>query len=266
MIKALLGFIIPDQGEMRVLDLDVKHSALNIRARIGYMPDAFGTYDDLTVEEYLHFFAAAYRLDRRARQTTVGDVLQLTDLAGKREAAVDALSRGMKQRLGIARVLLHDPDFLLLDEPASGLDPRARIEMRELLKELRHMGKTILISSHILHELAQLCTRIGIIEAGRLVAEGSLEEIYRTLRLQRLVQVQLANPSDALLAGIRALPGVASAETTADRVAIRLEPEGLAVEDLLERILALGGRVQMFQPEAMDMETAFMKLTEGKVA
>ena len=130
---------------------------------------------------YLHFFAAAYRIESQRREAIVRDVLALTDLTEKTDAPVDALSRGMKQRLGLARVLLHDPDLLLLDEPASGLDPRARIEMRELLKELQSMGKTILVSSHILHELGQLCTSIGIVEAGEMVACGSLQEIYRAL-------------------------------------------------------------------------------------
>jgi ABC-2 type transport system ATP-binding protein len=172
----------------------------------------------------------------------------------------------MKQRLGIARILLHDPQLLLLDEPASGLDPRARIELRELLKELQRMGKTILVSSHILHELAQLCTRIGIIEAGRLVADGSLADIYRKLDLKRTVHVQISNMAPPLVEAIRAVRGVSSVEELADRLAIRVHEDELSMEDLLDAVRGLGGRIRMFQPEAMDMETAFMKLTEGKVA
>jgi ABC-2 type transport system ATP-binding protein len=163
-------------------------------------------------------------------------------------------------------VLLHDPDLLLLDEPASGLDPRARIEVRELLKALKNMGKTILISSHILHELAQLCTRIGIIEAGEMVAEGSLEEIYRQLGLMRVVHVQLVEPTGELIERIRQINGVDSVELQADRLAIRLHEDQTAVEDLHEQICRLGARIRMFQPEAMDMETAFMKLTQGTTA
>jgi len=265
-IKVLATLLPPTRGRVAIDNLDVLRSQQRIRRRIGYMPDFFGTYEDLTVSEYLHFFAAAYRIGRRERIATIRDVLALTDLTDKQETAVDSLSRGMKQRLGVARLLLHDPDLLLLDEPASGLDPRARIEMRELLKELRAMGKTILISSHILHELSQLCTSIGIIEAGRMVAQGSLDQIHRQLELKRLVHVQVANPSEALLAAIRALPGVAAAAPTADRIAIQLQEDQLAVEDLLARLHGLGARVQMFQPEAMDMETVFMKLTQGKVA
>ena len=176
------------------------------------------------------------------------------------------MSRGMKQRLSIARVLLHDPDLLLLDEPASGLDPRARIEVRELLKELRSMGKTILISSHILHELSELCTRIGIIEAGRMVAEGSLRDIYRELDLKRIVHVQIRDLTEDKARQIRRIRGVDSMERFSDRLSLHIREDQLAPEQLLDEIHALGARIRMFQPEAMDMETVFMKLTEGKTA
>ncbi len=265
-IKVLATLLKPAAGTARIDGMDVTREPGRIRERIGYMPDFFGVYESLTVNEYLHFFAAAYRLGGRKRKAVVGDVLALTDLTDKRDAPVDALSRGMKQRLGLARVLLHDPDLLLLDEPASGLDPRARIEVRELLKELRKMGKTILVSSHILHELAQICTRIGIIEAGRMVAEGSLEDIYRQLGLRRVVHVQISNVTEDLVQKARAIDGVASVEWHVDRFCFRIHEERLAVEDLLDKLRALGARIYMFQPEAMDMETVFMKLTEGKTA
>jgi ABC-2 type transport system ATP-binding protein len=265
-IKVLATLLKPTSGTVRVLGTDVTVSPQSVRRSIGYVPDSFGVYEDLTVAEYLHFFAAAYRIERAKRAGTVKDVLALTDLSNKVGAQVDALSRGMKQRLGIARILLHDPQLLLLDEPASGLDPRARIELRELLKELQRMGKTILISSHILHELSQLCTRIGIIEAGQFVAEGSLTDIYRKLDLKRTVHVQISNLTPPLVESIRAVRGVASLEELADRVAIRVHEDELSMEDLLDAMHCLGARMRMFQPEAMDMETAFMKLTEGKVA
>jgi len=255
----------PTHGDVFINGIDVEARPERVRRKIGYVPDFLGVYEDLTVHEYLHFFAAAHRLERGRREGIIADVLALTDLSGKKNDNVDSLSRGMKQRLSIARVLLHDPELLLLDEPASGLDPRARIELRELLKELRGMGKTIIVSSHILHELSQFCTRIGIIEAGRLVADGSLEDIYRRLDFLRVVHVQVANPSEELVARLRSLPGVASVETDADRFAVHIHEEQLAVEDLLDGIHALGARIQMFQPQAMDMETAFMKLTQGHV-
>jgi ABC-2 type transport system ATP-binding protein len=161
---------------------------------------------------------------------------------------------------------LHDPELLLLDEPASGLDPRARIEVREILKELSRMGKTILISSHILHELSQLCTRIGILETGRLVTEGSLEEIYHRLGLMQIVHVQVVNGSDELAVHVRRIPGVEAVDVQADRLSIRVRAESLPPEDLLDRIREFGARIRMFQPEAMELETAFMKLTEGTTA
>jgi len=265
-IKVLATLLAPAVGSAYVNGINVCRRPHEVRRIIGYMPDFFGVYDDLTVLEYLHFFAAAYRMDRGKRKSVVHDVLELTDLVEKRETPVDALSRGMKQRLGLARVLLHDPQLLLLDEPASGLDPRARIEIRELLKELKNMGKTILVSSHILHELSQICTRIGIIEAGRMVAEGSLSDIYKTLQIRRIIHVRIANVSGELLDRVRAIDGVASLEQEIDRISLHIHEERLSVEDLLERLHALGARINMFQPEAMDMETVFMKLTEGKTA
>jgi len=265
-IKVLATLLKPSFGSVRVMGIDVTTSPQKVRRNIGYVPDSFGVYEDLSVVEYLNFFAAAYRIEREKRAGTVMDVLALTDLSDKAGSQVDALSRGMKQRLGIARILLHDPQLLLLDEPASGLDPRARIELRELLKELQRMGKTILVSSHILHELSQLCTRIGIIEAGKLVAEGSLAEIYRKLDLKRTVHVQISNLAPPLVEAIRKVPGISSVDELVDRVAIRVHEDELSMEDLLGAMHGLGARIRMFQPEAMDMETAFMKLTEGKVA
>lgn len=265
-IKVLATLLRSFHGEVKVNDLDIARHPQTIREQIGYMPDFFGVYEDLNVREYLHFFAAAYRIPRGQRRTVINDVLELTDLTHKLTDQVDSLSRGMKQRLALARVLLHDPELLLLDEPASGLDPRARIEIRELLKALTEMGKTILISSHILHELAHLCTRIGIIEAGQMVAQGSLDEIYQKLQLLRVVHVQLTDAGNEQTARIRAIEGVASVEPQLDRLAIRLREDQLSVEELHEALCNLGLRIHMFQPEAMDMETVFMKLTEGKTA
>jgi ABC-2 type transport system ATP-binding protein len=265
-IRVLASLQTKYDGMALINGVNVRQNPDQVREMMGYMPDFFGVYDDLTAREYLHFFAAAYRIPRRRRNAIVDDVLQLTDLTHKIDAPVDSLSRGMKQRLALARVLLHDPDLLLLDEPASGLDPRARIEVRELLKALREMGKTILISSHILHELAQLCTRIGIIEAGKIVAEGSLDDIFRQLALRRVIHVQLAGSLDGLVDRIREIPGVDSVEQQTDRLAIRLREDETPIEDLHAEMVRQGARIRMFQPEAMDMETAFMKLTEGVTA
>lgn len=266
--KVLATLLKPHEttARVRIDGVDVRKHPGKVRRKIGYAPDFFGVYDDLTVNEYLHFFAAAYRLEGKQRHATVADVLALTDLTEKAKAPVDGLSRGMKQRLSIARLLIHDPQLLILDEPASGLDPRARIEMRELLKELQRLGKTILISSHILHELAQLCSRIGIIEAGNWVTEGSLEEIFAELDMRRILHLQLANQSERLLEQIRALDAVDRVDEDLDRLAIHFNESLTTPEDLHDAIHATGARIRMFQPQAMDMETVFMKLTEGKTA
>ncbi len=265
-IRILATLQLPTGGNVRIDGIEVRQDPMKIRRKIGYMPDSFGLYEGLTVREYLHFFAAAYDTPEERRDRLVDDVLALTDLRYKIDAQVDGLSRGMKQRLGLARVLLHDPELLLLDEPASGLDPRARIEVREILKELSRMGKTILISSHILHELSQFCTRIGILEAGRLVTEGSLEEIYQRLGLMQLVHVQVLGKSEELATHLRRVAGVEAVEVQSDRLSIRVRAESLPPEDLLDHIREFGARVRMFQPEAMELETAFMKLTEGTTA
>ncbi len=265
-IKVMATLLPKFEGKVEINGINIRRDPDKVRASIGYVPDFFGVYEDLTAEEYLHFFAAAYRIPMAKRRGVIDDVLALTDLTHKIKSQVDSLSRGMKQRLSLARVLMHDPDLLLLDEPASGLDPRARIEMRELLKALKEMGKTILISSHILSELAQLCTRIGIIEAGELVAEGSVNDIYRQLGIMRIIHVQAANLTEETAAKARELTGVESVELQTDRLAIRLHEDQKSIEDLHADLCGLGLRIRMFQPEAMDMETAFMKLTEGKTA
>jgi ABC-2 type transport system ATP-binding protein len=265
-IKVLATLMKPSAGSAKLQGVEIPQFPELIRRRIGYMPDFFGVYEELTANEYLHFFAASYHVPTARRASLVDEVLELTDLGEKKHEPVDGLSRGMKQRLGIARVLLHDPELLLLDEPASGLDPRARIELRELIRALREMGKTILISSHILHELSHLCTHIGIIEAGRMVAQGSLQEIYQRLGLLRVVHVQVMNVDESMMARIRELPGVAQAQWQADRLELSLREDRVAPEDLLLSLTQLGAKVRMFQPEAMDMETAFMKLTKGQTA
>src|SRR5437867_6814834 len=188
-IKVLATLLQPTWGEARICDLVVGYQSRQIRPLIGYVPDYFGAYEDMVVQEYLEFFAAAYGINGSARAKVVNDVLELTDLGYKKEAFVDGLSRGMKQRLSIARVLVHDPKVLLLDEPAGNLDPRARIEMRELLKELRRMGKTILISSHILPELQDLCNTVGIIERGELLYSGPWTDIVKRARVGTIIQV-----------------------------------------------------------------------------
>jgi ABC-2 type transport system ATP-binding protein len=265
-IRVLATLMARFDGKVLIGGIPVARDPFAVRKMIGYMPDDLGVYEDLTVHEYLHFFTAAYRLPVPQRPTIIDNVLELTDLTRKRTARVHDLSRGMKQRLALARVLLHDPELLLLDEPASGLDPRARIEMRELLKALSGMGKTILVSSHILHELGQLCTQIGIIEAGQMVAQGSLDDIYRQLELTRVIHLQLADMGPAVIASMEQVRGVRAVELQLDRIAVRLDEQVCSIEEFHDHVQALGARIRMYQPEAMDMETAFMKLTQGTTA
>ena len=190
-LRMMATLLEPAQGRILVGGYDVVERPVDVRRILGFMPDGFGVYERVTVWEYLEFFAACYGLHGQKRRKVVGDVLDLTDLGYKAKAEVNGLSRGMQQRLSVARVLLHDPKVLLMDEPASGLDPRARIEIRELLKELRRMGKTIIISSHILHELAELCNAVAIVEKGQLLFNGSVAEIMRRAGTGRVVHVRV---------------------------------------------------------------------------
>ncbi len=212
-MRILAALMSPSSGVAVVDGVDVVAHPERVRTRIGYMPDFFGVYDQLTVAEYLAFYATCYRVPRARVQRTVSDLLELIGLPEKRDAAVDTLSRGMKQRLCLARALVHDPAVLLLDEPASGLDPRARVEMRELLRELQAMGKTIVVSSHILPELAEMCTVFGIIDRGRMVATGPLESLLGASSRRR-ARVQVSGDANlaALLAG--QVIGVVDVQTT----------------------------------------------------
>lgn len=264
-IKILATLLRPTWGEARVCGHTVGYENRLIRPLIGYVPDEFGTYEDMVVQEYLEFFAAAYGLSRADRIRTVGEVLELTDLAGKRDALVDSLSRGMKQRLSIARVLLHDPRLLLMDEPASGLDPRARIEMRELLKELVRMGKTILISSHILPELADLCTTVGVLEKGKLIYKGPVDEITRKARTGTMAHVSvLERQADAALLLAR-LPIVAQVREGRGQLDLTLREQTSDLSSIAAALLEGGFRISQLREEEVNLETAFMRLTRGLV-
>jgi ABC-2 type transport system ATP-binding protein len=264
-IRILATLLQPTWGEARVCGHVVGYESRRIRPLIGYVPDFFGAYEDMAVQEYLEFFAAAYGITGRKRTQIVGDVLELTDLTYKRDALVDSLSRGMKQRLSIARVLLHDPKVLLLDEPASGLDPRARIEIRELLKELHRMGKTILISSHILPELADLCTAIGILERGELVYQGSVIEALRRARVGSVVHVVTPDDQEKARQVLEKLPGVQAAQLRNGQVVLNLESDTTDFSFIARAMLQNNLRIQEIKQEEVNLETAFMRLTKGIV-
>jgi ABC-2 type transport system ATP-binding protein len=266
-MKILACLVKPDEGEARVDGLDVRHDGPRIRRIIGYMPDFLGIYDDLTVSEYLQFFASAFGLPRRRRKVIVDGVLELTDLTEKRDAMVDSLSRGMTQRLGVARVLIHEPKALLLDEPASGLDPRARIEMRSLLAELGRMGKSVMISSHILGELEELCDSIGIIERGKLVYAGGVDDALKAAGLGLQVEVRLEPGADldGLAAALEADDRIAGAHSEDGAIVVELTPGEHGRHFIVERLIALGARIDAINPRRVRLEDAFMTLTKGAV-
>jgi len=295
-MKILACLIAPDAGAASVCGYNVLTHQDQIRNCIGYMPDFLGYYEDLTADEYLQFFAAAFRIPRAKRRSVVDGVLELTDLNAKRDAPVESFSRGMQQRLGVARVLLHDPKVLLLDEPASGLDPRARIELRSLLTELRHMGKTLMVSSHILTELGEMSTSIGIIERGKLLFAGSMNEalaqsksiaaigerILIRLEVPVITTGDSSNPSNAasttatsfatdlVVAAIAALTADARVQHAKPgdepaSVVVDLTPGEHGHHFLIERLLAANLRIASFMPQGMKLEDAFLRLTTGAV-
>ncbi len=264
-IRILATLLQPTWGEARVCGHVVGYESRKIRPLIGYVPDFFGAYEDMVVQEYLEFFAAAYNITGKKRDQIVGDVLELTDLSYKCDALVDGLSRGMKQRLSIARVLLHDPKVLMLDEPASGLDPRARIEIRELLKELHRMGKTILISSHILPELADLCTSIGIIEQGDLIFQGSVREAVRRAQTGAVVHVITPDSQEKALEVLAALPAVEDVMARDGEIVVTLESNTTDFSFIAQAMIQSNLRIHEIKQEEVNLETAFMRLTKGIV-
>jgi ABC-2 type transport system ATP-binding protein len=276
-IKILATLLKPSSGQANIAGLTIGYQNRQIRPLIGYVPDFMGAYEDMVVTEYLEFFAAAYGIHGQQRHKVVTDVLELTDLSYKATAEVNSLSRGMQQRLSVARVLLHDPKVLLMDEPASGLDPRARIEMRELLKELRRMGKTILISSHILPELAELCNVVGIIERGQLVFNGTVDEILRRAKLGHILHVGVTDRVEDAGKLLSKVPGIKSVKIAADDPTVTNgkggkvlhltleDAAGTAVTDIPNVLVNNGFRITKFAEEPVNLETAFMRLTKGLV-
>ncbi|MDO8630291.1 MAG: ABC transporter ATP-binding protein [Phycisphaerales bacterium] len=264
-IKILATLLQPTWGEARVCGHVVGYESRKIRPLIGYVPDFFGAYEDMVVQEYLEFFGSAYNITGKQRTRVVNDVLELTDLVFKRDALVDSLSRGMQQRLSIARVLLHDPKVLLLDEPASGLDPRARIEIRELLKELRRMGKTIIISSHILHELAELCTTVGIIEQGQLLYHGPIKDIIRRVKTRTRIHIRVMEQQDLATLLLQRTRGIKSVDQLDGAIIVELEEQTHDFTSIVKLLLDNNFKLNEIKEEEVNLETAFMRLTKGIV-
>jgi ABC-2 type transport system ATP-binding protein len=266
-IKMLATLLLPTSGTAAVNGINVAEHPEEVRSLIGYMPDAFGVYDDFKVWEYLDFFCAAYRIPKSDRPGLIDMVLELTTLTEKKDAYVEELSRGMKQRLCLAKTLVHDPKVLLLDEPASGLDPRARIEIKELLKELKNMGKTIIVSSHILPELADFCTSVGIIERGELIVAGPIEAIMQEVLGGRVLEIRVPeNDRPTAIETLRGVEHVRGVKLVGET--IRVDYAG-TLDDQSEVLLALingGARVQSFAEQDTDLEDIFLRVTKGLVA
>ncbi len=264
-MRIIATLLEPSWGEAYVCGHSIYTHPKEIRRLVGYMPDFFGVYDDMTVMEYLEFFAAAYRIRGEARRQRCEEMLEIVDLGFKRDAFANTLSRGQTQRLGLARTLLHDPQVLLLDEPLSGLDPRARIEMRNLLRRLGQMGKTIIVSSHILPELADICNKVGIIDRGVLGVNATVSDVMRRVREHIVLVIQLADigQTSQALDILGASPLVAGVEPGDATLKVVLRPEVDEYSDLPMQLQANGVRLRQFREEELDLESAFMALTKG---
>lgn len=264
-IRFLATLLRASRGRGEVAGCDVMGDPMGVRRAIGYMPDNFGVYDGMRVWEFLDFFAVAYGITRVQRGPIIDNVLELLDLGHKRDDFVNGLSRGMKQRLCLAKTLVHDPPVLILDEPASGLDPRARIDVKALLKELRKMGKTILISSHILTELADCCTSIGIIERGELLMSGPIDTVYKKLRRNRIVEISFTKNEEAGISILRSSPALRELEIRPDRVVAELETDDEGLAQLLDHLITQGVRMRSFADRDPTLEDVFMSVTQGLV-
>lgn len=265
-IRFLATLLKATRGEGVVNGHSVTQDPMNVRRSVGYMPDSFGVYDGMKVWEFLDFFAVAYQIPRTKRKQVITDVLELLDLTYKRNDFVNGLSRGMKQRLCLAKTLVHDPPVLILDEPASGLDPRARVEVKALLKELRRMGKTILISSHILTELADCCTSIGIIERGQLLMHGPIQEVYRRIRGNRIIEVRFATGADVGISVLRSSPHLRDIQIDGNTATIELEGTDDHAAELLHQLISQKVGVRSFGEKDPTLEDVFMMVTKGLVS
>lgn len=262
-MKIIAGLLKPTSGRVTVNGTDISDDPGGVKKKIGYMPDFFGVYDDLKVSEYMDFYAAVYGINKPERDGINSQLLELVDLTDRKDYYVDSLSRGMKQRLCLARSLIHNPDLLILDEPASGLDPRARIELKEILKELRGMGKTILISSHILPELAELCTSIGIMEQGRMVISGTVDEIMRKVSHKRTVRIKVLGDLGSAVAYLQEKPEIGSITAANDYISADYNGNAGTLADILRGMVMNGIPVISFAETEGSLESVFMHLTGG---
>lgn len=263
-LRILATFLAPTAGQAFVLGHDVVRDADAVRHVIGYMPDFFGVYKDMEATEYLDFFGACYKIPTAQREKTVNDVLELVGLTEKKGALIGTLSRGMQQRLGLARVLIHDPQVLLLDEPASGLDPRARIEVMAILQELQRLGKTIIISSHILSELQNLCNRVAIIEKGKLIYTGPVQGVRDQMTSGRVVWVRVGSDQAKAVELLKARPEVSDAAAMDGQVKITLHDHDMDHSFIAETLVHGGARLLELREDEVGLEEVFLRVTRGE--
>jgi ABC-2 type transport system ATP-binding protein len=263
-LRILATFLAPTSGQASVLGHDVVRDADAVRHVIGYMPDFFGVYKDMEVTEYLDFFGACYKIPATQREKTVNDVLELVGLSEKKGALIGALSRGMQQRLGLARVLIHDPQLLLLDEPASGLDPRARIEMMAILQELQRLGKTIIISSHILSELQTLCNRVAIIEKGKLIYAGPVQGVRDQMSSGLVVWVRVAADTNRAVELLKARPEVAEVAPVDGRIKVQMINHDTDHSFVADTLVRAGLKLTGLQEDELGLEEVFLRVTRGE--
>lgn len=262
-MKIICGLLPVDKGQVRVAGIDVTKDIRKAKELIGYMPDFFGVYDNLKVTEYLDFYASVYNINPKDRKRICDDLLELVDLQDKRDAYVDSLSRGMKQRLCLARCLVHNPELLVLDEPASGMDPRARVEMKEILRTLKDLGKTIMISSHILPELAELCTSIGIIDRGKIVISGTVDEIMQQVYSKRFIKVRIAGKMEEAVKVMKESPLVTNINAGENSIEAGFEGNDEEMAMLLKELVMRDVPVISFGQMDGNLEDVFMKVTKG---
>lgn len=262
-MSILATLMIPTSGIAKVDGFDVTKHPHEVRKRIGYMPDFFGVYDQFKTLEYLHFYGASYGIPKAEREQLIPQLLELVNLSDKKDAYVDSLSRGMKQRLCLARCLVHDPELLILDEPASGLDPRARIEMREILRELKSMGKTIIISSHILPELAEMVDEIGVIEHGEMIAIGNVADIQNRLRVKRFLHVRLVDRESEAELFLRDRPYVNRIFRDDRGIQIHFGGQDAEQSQLLHELVVAGFQLISFSEAQTNLEDVFLEITKG---
>src|SRR5215470_2883362 len=263
-LRILATFLAPSAGRAQVLGHDVVREADAVRHVIGYMPDFFGVYKDMEVTEYLDFFGACYKIPTAQREKTVNDVLELVGLSEKKGALIGALSRGMQQRLGLARVLIHDPRVLLLDEPASGLDPRARIEMMAVLQELQKMGKTIIISSHILSELQTLCNRVAIIEKGKLIYTGPVQGVRDQMASGRVVWVRVTSDPQQAIELLKARTEVSEAAIMDGQIKVTLVNHDTDHSIVADALVRGGAKLVALREDELGLEEVFLRVTRGE--